>query len=68
MKLLLTIFFSLTIVAGNAQYYYLGTAQPMDDQCILLTPDEPYGEGIAYNTNTINLNNDFFIDFESVSG
>ena len=40
----------------------------MDDQCIMLTPDEPYGEGIAYNTNTINLNNDFFIDFDIYLG
>jgi hypothetical protein len=68
MKLLLTIFFNLIIFTGQAQYYYLGTAQPMDDQCILLTPDEPYGEGIAYNSNTINLNNDFFIDFDIYLG
>lgn len=51
-----------------AQYHYLGNAQPLDDQCILLTPDEPYSEGIAYNTNTIDLNNDFVIDFDIYLG
>jgi hypothetical protein len=51
-----------------AQYYYLANAQPIDDQCILLTPDEPYSEGIAYNSNTIDLNNDFYIDFDIYLG
>ena len=51
-----------------AQYHYLGNAQPLDNQCVLLTPDEPYSEGIAYNTHTIDLNNDFVIDFDIYLG
>jgi len=68
MKPLLTLLLLLFATVVDAQYYYLGTAQPLDDQCILLTPDEPYGEGIAYNTNTIDLNNDFYIDFDIYLG
>jgi len=68
MKPIITILFSFLINSATAQYYYLGNAQPMDDQCILLTPDEPYSEGIAYNTNTIDLNNDFVIDFDIYLG
>ena len=41
---------------------------PLDNQCVLLTPDEPYSEGIAYNTNTIDLNHDFVIDFDIYLG
>ena len=51
-----------------AQYHYLGNAQPLDNQCILLTPDEPYSEGIAYNTNTIDLTNNFMIEFDIYLG
>ena len=61
---------ALSIISSSiyAQYHYLGNAQPLDDQCILLTPDEPYSEGIAYNTRTIDLNSDFFIDFDIYLG
>ncbi len=68
MKPLLTFLFILLIQTAFAQYHYLGNAQPLDDQCILLTPDEPYSEGIAYNKNTINLKNDFFIEFDIYLG
>jgi hypothetical protein len=68
MKSILTFLFLLLIGPVFAQYHYLGNARPLDDQCILLTPDEPYSEGIAYNKNTINLKNDFFIDFDIYLG
>lgn len=63
--------FSLLIaspITVFGQYVYLGNAQPLDNQCILLTPDEPYSEGIAYHKNTIDLNNDFYIDFDIYLG
>lgn len=65
----LTFLLLLTISAhANAQYHYLGNAQPLDNECILLTPDEPYSEGIAYNQNTIDLNYDFVIEFDIYLG
>ena len=68
MKPVISLFLILQCSSLTAQYRYLGNAQPLDDQCILLTPDEPYSEGIAYNTNTIDLNNDFVIDFDIYLG
>jgi len=68
MRSIIAIFFMLPGSLLYGQYHYLGNAQPLDDQCILLTPDEPYSEGIAYNTNTIDLSNDFYIDFDIYLG
>lgn len=68
MRSIIAILCVLQVSFLQAQYHYLGNAQPLDDQCILLTPDEPYSEGIAYNTNTIDLNRDFYIDFDIYLG
>jgi len=68
MKTLLTLILSIICPQIHAQFHYLGNAQPMDNECIMLTPDQPYSEGIAYSTNTINLNNDFVIDFDIYLG
>lgn len=68
MKTILLIILSISCARVHAQFHYLGNAQPLDDQCIMLTPDEPYSEGIAYSTNTIDLNNDFVIDFDIYLG
>ena len=64
---LLAFLLSISITA-QSQFYYLGNAQPMDDECILLTPDEPYSEGIAYSSSTIDLTNNFMIDFDIFLG
>lgn len=51
-----------------SQYYFLGTAQNMGGGCIQLTPDEPYSEGIAYNTEKLDLNEYFEIQFDIYLG
>jgi len=54
---------------GAAQFYLIGTAQYMDDpDCIQLTPDRPYSEGIAYSTTLLDLNRFFEIQFEIYLG
>ena len=68
MKSIISLLFVLHSNILLAQYHYLGTAQPMDNQCIMLTPDEPYIEGIAYNTRTIDMSGDFYIDFDIYLG
>jgi hypothetical protein len=40
----------------------------MDNGCIMLTPDVPYSEGIAYSTTKLNLQNNFEIDFDIYLG
>ena len=57
----------LVWLVGSAQYKTLLDAAPMGD-CIRLTADEPYSEGIAYNTSRLDLNNTFEIEFEIYLG
>ena len=57
----------LVWLVSSAQYRTIGDAAPMGD-CIRLTPDEPYSEGIAYNTSRLDLNNTFEIEFEIYLG
>ena len=52
----------------SAQYYFLGTAQNMGGGCVQLTPDEPYAEGIAYNTEKLDLDQYFEIQFDIYLG
>lgn len=59
------IFFSPGIYA---QFHMLGNADYMDGGCILLTPDKPYSEGIAYNSAKIDLNYNFEISFDIYLG
>jgi hypothetical protein len=62
-----TIFLTIGCLLGwlhsPAQYKTIGDAAPMGD-CIRLTLDEPYSEGIAYNTSRLDLNNLFEIEFD----
>lgn len=51
----------------SAQYKLIGDAQYMGE-CIMLTPDEPYSEGIAYNTTRLDLNTVFEIEFDIYLG
>jgi hypothetical protein len=50
-----------------AQYKTIGDAAPIGE-CIRLTHDEPYSEGIAYNTSRLDLNNLFEIEFDIFLG
>lgn len=52
----------------QAQYHFLGTATPMQDGCIQLTPDQPYAEGLAYNFTKLDLNRFFEIGFDVYVG
>ena len=60
----------LLLIASSvrAQFYTIGTAQPMDGGCIMLTPDYPYAEGIAYSTTFLDLNYNFEIEFDIYLG
>jgi hypothetical protein len=57
-------------VAGilNAQYIFLGDAQPIQGGCIQLTPDNPYREGIAWSSEKVDLNGFFEIQFDIYLG
>ncbi|NJO00271.1 MAG: lectin [Bacteroidia bacterium] len=46
----------------------MGTAEPMSNDCIRLTPDLQYMEGLAYHTTKLDLNNFFEIDFDIFLG
>ncbi|MEM9327313.1 MAG: L-type lectin-domain containing protein [Bacteroidota bacterium] len=53
---------------ASAQYVMLGTALRMGNGCIQLTPDVPYSEGLAYNTEKLDLSRNFQIDFDLYLG
>jgi hypothetical protein len=53
---------------GYCQYHMLGTSRLMDDGCIMLTPDMPFAEGLAYNYTRLNLQNYFEIQFDVFLG
>jgi hypothetical protein len=63
----LTILILLTFPA-LAQYKLIGDGAYMDNGCIRLTADEPYSEGIAYNSSKLNLNHPFEIEFDIYLG
>jgi hypothetical protein len=52
----------------SAQFHMLGNAEYMDGGCIQLTPDRPYSEGIAYNTQKLDLSFNFEISFDIYLG
>jgi len=68
LKSLLSGMFLLCAHLLQAQFHTIGTARPMDGGCILLTPDEPYSEGIAYSTTTLDLSKNFAIEFDIYLG
>ncbi len=71
-KSFLILLFVLLVVCGQtilfAQFHLIGDAQKMNGDCIQLTPDQPYSEGIAYHQTKINLNNFFEIEFDIYLG
>ena len=68
MKLLFLQILLATSTISYGQFHFLGDARPMDKNCIVLTPDMPYREGIAYSTTRLNLDQDFQIEFDIFLG
>ncbi len=58
----------LSTGSAAAQFYFLGDAQYMNGDCVMLTPDAPYREGIAYSTSRLNLEGPFYIEFDIYLG
>lgn len=52
----------------QAQYALIGDAAYMNNDCIRLTPDVAYSEGIAYYKTRLNLQNFFQVDFDIYLG
>jgi hypothetical protein len=69
MKTLIFFLGTLVSVSGFGQAFKLmGDAQDMKNNCILLTPDVAYSEGIAYHTTKLNLAHNFEISFDIYFG
>ena len=51
-----------------AQFSLMGTADYMNGDCIQLTPDEPYSEGLAYHKTKLDLTQYFEIEFDIYLG
>ncbi|MDF9799056.1 hypothetical protein OKW21_004319 [Catalinimonas alkaloidigena] len=72
MKKSFAIAFTLGIISisfpTHAQFELRGTADYMPSGCIMLTPNEPYAEGIAYSTNKLDLSDYFEIEFDIYLG
>jgi hypothetical protein len=67
LRTLLALGLMLAALPGRAQFVTLLDAAPMGD-CIRLTPDEPYSEGIAYSTSRLDLRNPFEVEFDIYLG
>ena len=57
------VFFLLVNFSQAQQFSLMGAAQEMPNDCIRLTPDLEYVEGLAYHTTKLNLENFFEIEF-----
>lgn len=51
-----------------AQFQFLGDARTMENDCIMLTPDVAYREGIAYHSTRLDLANFFEVQFDIYLG
>lgn len=60
--------FILSHVPLLAQFHMMGDAQDMGNNCIQLTPDEAYREGLAYHKRYLDLSNYFEIEFDIYFG
>ena len=58
----------LSFTANGQQFITIGSARPMENSCILLTPDYPYSEGIAYSRSKLDLSGPFEISFDIYLG
>lgn len=70
MHKLALLFFVITLQASVAygQFALRGQAAYMDGDCIQLTPDSAYAEGLAFHTTPLDLRNPFMISFELFFG
>lgn len=66
LSLLLCSFLSTQSFAQT--FSLMGAATEMPNDCILLTPDKPYQEGLAYHTSKLDLENYFEIEFDIFLG
>ncbi|MBC8110861.1 MAG: lectin, partial [Verrucomicrobia bacterium] len=67
----LTIFlviFALAISAKAQPFTLMGDAKDMSNNCIRLTPDIQYSEGLAYYNTKLNLASNFEISFDIYFG
>ena len=62
------IFFLWVNFIQAQQFSLMGAAQEMPNDCIRLTPDLEYMEGLAYHTTKLNLENFFEIEFDIFLG
>ncbi len=60
--------FSLSAATCHAQFHLLGDASHMPGDCIMLTPDEQYSEGLAYHQRKLDLTQYFEIEFDIYLG
>ncbi|MBX2841090.1 MAG: lectin [Flammeovirgaceae bacterium] len=67
-RLLVTLPFILISLLSHAQFELMGTANFMSGNCILLTPDVPYSEGLAYHNAKLDLTRYFEIEFDIFLG
>ena len=58
----------LSTWVNGQQFITIGSAKPMQNSCILLTPDYPYSEGIAYSKSKLDLSQPFEISFDIYLG
>ncbi|MCR9249141.1 MAG: L-type lectin-domain containing protein [bacterium] len=68
MKRLLLLFLLSPIALEAQQFHLIGNADEMGNGCIMLTPDLPYAEGIAYSRQKLDLTRNFQIDFDIFLG
>ena len=52
----------------QGQFHMIGDARPIENGCIMLTPDLPYSEGLAYSTSKLDLTSFFEIEYEIYLG
>lgn len=64
----LLIFLFMQTVLAHGQFVMQGHAAYMDGDCIQLTPDSAYSEGIAFYSTPLNLEHAFSISFDLFLG
>lgn len=67
-SVVISIFLILLTFSASGQFAFQGNAARMDGDCILLTPDTAYAEGIAFYTTPIDLNKPFSVGFDLFFG
>ena len=65
---ILFIFLFLLRFTASGQFAFQGMATHMDGECILLTADTAYAEGLAFYTTPVDLSNPFQISFDLFFG